>query len=66
MTVDKLIQMSNQISGYFRAYPEAEACAGIRGHIDAFWTPRMRAMIWASIEHRDLDPLVAKALTLKH
>ncbi|NOG70634.1 formate dehydrogenase subunit delta [Roseicella sp. DB1501] len=39
---EKLIRMANQIAAFFRAYPEAEAVAGTREHIQAFWTPGMR------------------------
>jgi formate dehydrogenase subunit delta len=60
--IDKLVSMGNQMASFFRAYPEAEAAAGIRDHIQAFWTPRMRAAILAESNHAGLDPLVALAL----
>ncbi|RAI57783.1 formate dehydrogenase subunit delta [Roseicella frigidaeris] len=41
-TPEKLIRMANQIATFFRPYPEAEAVAGTREHIQAFWTPGMR------------------------
>lgn len=37
-----LIRMANQIADYYKAYPEAEAVAGVSDHIRSFWDPRMR------------------------
>ncbi len=64
MTADKLGRMANEIASFFRAYPEEEACVGIRDHIVAFWTPGMRSTFLASANagNPGLDPLVAKAL----
>lgn len=64
MTPDKLARMANEIAGFFRAYPEKEACAGIRDHLVAFWTPGMRSafLAFAKAGGSGLDPLVAKAL----
>lgn len=64
MNIDKLIRMANQIAAFFRAYPEAEAVAGIRDHIMSFWTPRMRETLLAHAEKdgAGLDPLAEKAL----
>ena len=58
----KLISMANQIASFFRSYPDDEAEAGIRQHIQAFWTPKMRAAIRAEGPHDGIDPLVATAL----
>ncbi len=59
-----MARMANEIASFFRPYPEEEACAGIRGHIVALWTPRMRS---AFLEHAraggpGLDALVAEAM----
>ena len=62
MNDGKLVSMANQIATFFRSYPEEEACAGIRTHIKAFWTPRMCDTILAEGPHEGLDPLVATAL----
>lgn len=64
MDVAKLARMGNQIADFFRAYPEVEAVAGIRDHIHAFWTPRMReeARTAAVQPGSGFDPLVVKAL----
>lgn len=64
MNIDKLIRMANQIAAFFRAYPEAEAVAGIRDHIMSFWTPRMRETLLDYMEKggTGLDALAARAL----
>jgi len=64
MTADKLARMANEIASFFRAYPEEEACAGIRDHIVAFWTPGMRStfLAFAAAGGAGLDPLVAEAM----
>lgn len=38
-----ITRMANQIAGFFRAYPDEEAVAGVVQHIRDFWDPRMRA-----------------------
>ena len=61
--IDKLVMMSNQIALFFKSYPHEEAVAGIASHIEAFWTPKMRAILTA--ERHDLpklDPLVVEAM----
>ena len=64
MTPEKLARMANEIAGFFRAYPEEQACAGIRDHLVAFWTPKMRSgfLDFARAGGSGLDPLVAEAL----
>jgi formate dehydrogenase subunit delta len=62
MNTDKLVQMANQIADFFGSYPEPEATAGIRQHIKAFWTPRMREALLADRTNAGLHPLVIKAL----
>jgi formate dehydrogenase subunit delta len=42
MTAATLLRMAGDIAAFFRHEPEAEAAAGIAGHINAFWTPTMR------------------------
>ncbi|WP_241666889.1 formate dehydrogenase subunit delta [Muricoccus nepalensis] len=60
---ERLARMANQMADFFRAYPAEEARAGIRDHIEAFWTRRMRDALLAMVERRwtGLDPLVAGA-----
>ncbi len=64
MTPEKLARMANEVAGFFRAYPEEQACAGIRDHLVAFWTPKMRSgfLAFARAGGAGLDPLVATAL----
>ena len=64
MTPEKLARMANEVAGFFRAYPEEQACAGIRDHLVAFWTPKMRSgfLAFARAGGAGLDPLVAQAL----
>ena len=64
MTPEKLARMANQIASFFRTYPEEQACAGIRDHIVAFWTPGMRSTFldFARTGGPGLDPLVAEAM----
>ncbi len=64
MTPDKLARMANEIASFFRAYPKEEACAGIRDHIVAFWTPGMRSTFLAFVKvgGPGLDPLVSEAM----
>ncbi|QFU17365.1 formate dehydrogenase subunit delta [Microvirga thermotolerans] len=66
MSTEKLIRMANQVAEFFRSYPEEQAVAGVRDHLLAFWTPRMRQDV---LDHADrggegFDPLVAKALAI--
>ncbi|WGF88812.1 formate dehydrogenase subunit delta [Marinivivus vitaminiproducens] len=65
MKNEKLVMMANQIAAFFRSYPEEQAAAGVKDHIVAFWTPKMRCMIVAYGDGggEGLDPLVLKALT---
>ncbi len=63
MAEDRLVPMANQIATFFRAYPEAEAVAGIGEHIRAFWTPAMRQALRARIaaSSEGVDRLVVLA-----
>ena len=62
---DKLVKMANEIAKFFGPYSDEEGVAGIRHHITAFWTPKMRATLVeqrASGQAADLHPLVEAAL----
>ena len=50
MSADRLVQMANDIGHFFAAEPQrADAVAGIAGHIQRFWDPRMRRKIIAHL-----------------
>ena len=65
MNEAKLARMANQVAAFFRSYPEDEAVAGVRGHLQSYWTRGMirdlRAHAMGPAE--DVDTLVARALT---
>ena len=49
MNIEHLVEMANDIGAYFDVErDETLAIAGIRGHIERFWEPRMRRKL---IEH---------------
>jgi formate dehydrogenase subunit delta len=64
MNSEKLIRMANEIADFFRPYPEQQAVTGIRDHLVAYWTRKMRETVLAHADHggEGLDPLVVKAL----
>ncbi|MCA8975470.1 MAG: formate dehydrogenase subunit delta [Planctomycetes bacterium] len=42
----KLVRMANDIAAFFAAEPRREdAIAGVAGHLQRFWDPRMRRQI---------------------
>ena len=51
MSADRLVQMANDIGHFFAAEPQrVDAVAGIAGHIQRFWDPRMRRKIIAHLQ----------------
>ncbi len=65
MSVDRLVQMANDIGHFFAAEPKrADAVAGIAGHIQRFWDPRMRRQIAAHLAAggEGLDDLSREAI----
>ncbi len=53
MNIDLLIKMTNEISAYFAAEPDAEEAArDVAGHLKRFWEPRMRRQIITYYEER--------------
>ena len=63
MAPDKLVYMANQIATFFKSKPHAEGVAGVAGHINDFWEPRMRKQLFGLIadQHDGIDPLVLEA-----
>lgn len=66
MDIDHLVHMANRIAEFFEAMPdEAEARAGVAGHLQRYWEPRMRAQLAEHLRLRKgagLRPLVVEAL----
>ena len=64
MPHDDLVRMVNQIAQFFDAYPEAEAVAFVKEHLQKFWDPSMRKELLEArqllAEH--LHPLACSAL----
>lgn len=49
MNIERLVEMANDIGAFFDVErDENVAVAGIRGHLERFWEPRMRRKL---IEH---------------
>ena len=65
MDIANLVRMANRIGEFFAAMPDAqEAQAGIAGHLQRFWDPRMRREIVAHVEHggAGLSEIVREAI----
>ena len=50
MTETKLAYMANQIATFFASRPPDRAAAGVAGHINQFWDPRMRRQLLEMLE----------------
>jgi formate dehydrogenase subunit delta len=51
MNIERLVQMANDIAGYFSSEPEhREAVAGVVNHLQKFWDPAMRKQIIAQAQ----------------
>jgi formate dehydrogenase subunit delta len=63
-TEAKLVYMANQIGAFFAAQGHDAAVSGVAAHITKFWDPRMRAQIFAYVEHggEGLAPSVKEAI----
>lgn len=64
-TTDHLVQMANDIGNFFRAEPKREdAINGIAGHINRYWTRRMRQKLLEAVANgdKDLDELPRAAV----
>lgn len=64
MSPDKLQYQANQIATFFASQPEAEQIEGVADHINKFWDPRMRTLLF-EISDQSTDgfkPMVVAAL----
>jgi formate dehydrogenase subunit delta len=61
---NNLVRMANDIGNFFRNQPREDAIAGIRNHIQSFWTRAMREKLVAEAGQKDigLDELPMEAL----
>ncbi|WP_279480733.1 formate dehydrogenase subunit delta [Aureimonas sp. SK2] len=48
--VEKLVTMVNQVARFFESQAHEPGVLGVADHVAAFWTPRMRAMIFAHLD----------------
>ncbi len=68
MNIEHLVHMANQITDFFKAYPEDEAIAGVENHIRQFWDPRMRAQLSKHLDAggAGLNPITLAAAKRLH
>lgn len=61
---EKLARMAGQIADFFKSYPDDQAVPAIAGHINDFWSRRMREDFLAAFEadSSELSPLLRRAL----
>lgn len=61
---EKLARMAGQIADFFKSYPDEQAVPAIAGHINDFWSRRMREDFLAAFdaESSELSPLLRRAL----
>ncbi|MDH2328499.1 formate dehydrogenase subunit delta [Cereibacter sp. SYSU M97828] len=66
MSPEKLIHMANQIALFMESKPHAEGVAGVAGHINDYWEPRMRRQFFSMIAAggEGFRPLVIEAAAL--
>jgi formate dehydrogenase subunit delta len=65
MNIERLIEMTNDISRYFAAEPDqALGVAGVADHLKRFWEPGMRRQIVAHLQAggEGLEPLAKKGV----
>jgi formate dehydrogenase subunit delta len=63
---DKLIRMATQIADFFRSQPGRPELA-VAGHINEFWTYRMRAQLLGALQGgAAADPIVQAAVPHIH
>ena len=65
MNIERLIEMTNDISRYFAAEPDqALGAAGVADHLKRFWEPGMRKQIVAHLAAggEGMEPLAKKGV----
>jgi formate dehydrogenase subunit delta len=60
-TESKLLRMAGQIADNYQSYGLETAAAAIAGHMNKFWTPKMRESFLASANGRQLEPAALEA-----
>lgn len=63
MSADRIVRMANDIAKFMESKPHAEGVAGVAGHINDFWEPRMRRQLFQKIDAGETGfrPLVLEA-----
>ena len=63
MEIRDMVRMANQIASFFKGYGHDEAVKETAYHINSFWEPRMRRLLFAHLDKggEGLDPLVKDA-----
>jgi formate dehydrogenase subunit delta len=63
METRDMVRMANQIGSFFKSYGEKEALEGIAEHLNKFWEPRMRNMLFAHLDQggEGISDLVKRA-----
>ncbi|MCZ4353837.1 formate dehydrogenase subunit delta [Roseovarius aestuarii] len=49
MSPEKMVYMANQIAGFFKTQPGADAAERVADHIRDFWEPRMREQLLSHV-----------------
>ena len=64
MNIQKLIYMANQISNYFKSYPDEKAVISTANHINQFWDKRMKKeiIVYAKKNGDGLNPIALNAV----
>jgi formate dehydrogenase subunit delta len=63
-TLERLVYMANQIARNFEIGGHDPAVLAVADHIDHFWDPRMKSMIFAHLaaDGEDLSPIAHDAI----
>ncbi len=61
---ERLVTMVNQVSRFFESQAHEPGVLGVADHVAAFWTPRMREMIFRHLDAgaQGLRPLAKEGL----